>query len=471
MELAYIQDKVKEEKINELKSAIISAKPPNAYPDAMKEYNPETHQVVIDNFGRPDKVINIGTEDEPNKTDTVYVARIPIPFQQKIVRMRATFLCGNPVELMAKTKDDLEEQYLSVIKKTWDDNKLDYKNKQILKIQMSEMEVAELWYPDETDPDYWVGTPNEGKTKIRFKCKILAESKGDKLYPVWDELGDLVAFAREYVTVTENDKKIYHFDIYTAESIYYATQKMGMYTVDKKEVNMFGKGQVMYGQQPLPEWAPVKRPIHFYESAISDHTDANGYNLDGQTVVEGKVISYSKKGQKGGVIEIEPGAKISTLEFKQAVESRELEQKNLRKHIMDDTSTPDISFEQMQGLGQFSGIALKMLFLDAHMAAADKEEIFGEYIQRRINFLKVAHAKINPAFKKCLTLKITPKFDYYLPKDEAGRIDLLRSANGGKPIMSQQSAIQQNPLIEDSAAEQLQIDKEAQAEAQANNAP
>ncbi len=110
-----------------------------------------------------------------------------------------------------------------------------------------------------------------------------------------------------------------------------------------------------------------------------------------------------------------------------------------------------------------------MLFLDAHMAAADKEEIFGESIQRRINFLKAAHAQINPSMKTALTLKITPKFEYYLPQNDEEKVNVLLRANGGNAIMSEKSAITQNPLIDDSDAELKQIEAE-QAEAERKEA-
>ena len=460
MDILYIKNLVSTD-FHKLKQDIVSVKTKSIYNTFAAEYEPSTHKVVKDLVMRPDKQIQTGTDDEP-ETDTVYVARLPVPYQKKIVRMRAAFLCGNPIKLEAKPKEGVETGLFDVIGKTWDDNKLDYKSKGLVKLMMSDLEVAELWYPVEADADYWAGTSN-ANLKKRLKVQVIGSKFGDVLYPVFDEYGDMVAFGREYVMKTTDDKKSYHFDVYTADQTYYATQKVGIYTVDRAEVNEFKKIPIIYYQQDQPEWSDVQMLINQYEISLSDHTDTNAYHVDPTTIVEGKIVGFAKKGEKGKVLEIEPGAKVNLLAWAQATASLELEQKNLRGHILNETSTPDISFQEMKGLGNFSGIALKMLFLDAHLAAADKEEVFGECIQRRINFLKAAHIALNPAMKAAAGLKITPKFEYYLPQNDEEKVRVLTTANGGKPIMSDKSSITQNPLIDDSDAELDQIKLEQAA--------
>src|SRR5690554_3178915 len=107
-----------------------------------------------------------------------------------------------------------------------------------------------------------------------------------------------------------------------------------------------------------------------------------------------------------------------------------------------------MSIEEMKGLGTFSGVALRLLFLSAHLKAAKKENIFGEGVQRRINYLKSAMASVQSSFESVKSIQITPKFEYYLPQNEAETIELLTTATGsGKAIMSQESAVRANPLV------------------------
>ena len=119
----------------------------------------------------------------------------------------------------------------------------------------------------------------------------------------------------------------------------------------------------------------------------------------------------------------------------------------------------------MNSLGTYSGIALKMLFMAAHLKAAEKEENFGKSIQRRINFLKYALASyINTDLEDAVSMDIEPKFEYYLPKDVNEIITLLSTATGGASILSQKTAVGLNPLVQDADKELTEIkDNEAAA--------
>jgi SPP1 family phage portal protein len=426
-----------------------------------KEYYPHWHD-INDKTKRPDKVI----QDNDGNSSSVSVARLPVPMQQMIVSRAAAFLCGNPIERDATPQGADEENMLKVLNKIWEDNKLDYKSKHIAKIQMSETEVAELWFAEEVkDPNYWKGTPIP-KAKFRMRMKILAHSYGDILYPVFDSSGDMIAFGRHYQAFSTDENKILeHFDIYTDQETIYTDNGPGKLTVGEIVTNPFGKIQVIYYRQPFPEWHYVQKMIDRYEEIQSNHADTNDYNGSPMIKVTGTVTGFSKKGERGKIIEI-TGDKgdASYMSWDQAVGSLELEYKNLRSLIFDMTDTPDISMEQMKSIGTFSGIALKMLFLNAHLKAADKEENFGESIQRRLNFLIYANAKINVPLDPGKSLKVKPMFEYYLPKDDKTQVDLLtESVTGG--IMSTETAVKKNPLVEDPEAELklIQTEKEAAA--------
>src|SRR5690606_10981383 len=77
------------------------------------------------------------------------------------------------------------------------------------------------------------------------------------------------------------------------------------------------------------------------------------------------------------------GSKASYLSWDHAPESVRLEIETLLGQIFSLTQTPNISFDSVKGLGAISGIALKLLFLDAHLKVKNKEETFTEYLQRR----------------------------------------------------------------------------------------
>ncbi|GAA4328487.1 phage portal protein [Flaviaesturariibacter amylovorans] len=438
----------------ELQKKITAAQPARAIEpeDARKQWDPKEHAVTK----RQDKTVTTDTG-----TEIVTVAKIPVPLQKRIVSRAAQFLCGNPIVLRATPADDLQRGLLAVVQKTWDDNKLDYESKRLAKLMMAECEVAELWYPEELaqeEADFWAGTAADG-AKLRMRMQVLAGSLGDTLNPVYNKYGDMVAFGRGY-TVDNAGKKEEHFDLYTATTIYQGEKGEGGW-VATAIPNLLKKIPVIYYRQDAPEWHDVQAMIDRFELRLSRHADTNDYNGDPTILVKGDIVSFAKKGETGKLLQLDPNAEASYMSWDNAPESVKMELQNLRSLIYDMTDTPDISFEQMKGLGTFSGIALKMLFLGAHMKAADKEEIFGKGVQRRINFLKSALAVLQLKLQPATLLTIKPHFEYFLPKNDAEKVDMLSTAAGGKAIISQKTAVAQNPLVQDPEAEIKAIEEEA----------
>jgi SPP1 family phage portal protein len=440
------------------------------------QYDPKLHAVHSTTL-RPWKMVNSDDENGNSTTTAEDVNRISMPIQKQIVGRAATFLCGNPVELDTLPVADLqpvEAQLLQILEKMWRDNKLDYETKTIAKILFSETEVAELWFFEDAPTDYWRGTPNasvpalnatgkavNGEAQSRVRMKILANSKGDTMTPLWNSVGDMIAFVREYNTV-QDGKEIPHFDLYLENQTIKWTRN-GDNTLNwSKETfsNPIKKLPIIYYCQDRTEWYDVQEMIERLEELYSNLADTNDYNGSPIVLVHGTVKGFSAKGEQGKVLELDEGANAEYLTWPSAPESIKLEIEQLLAAIYDLTDTPNISFDQVKGLGAFSGIALRMIFMAAHMKASDHEETVGKSLQRRLNLLKAMAATINIKLTDGLNLDIKPKFDYYIPKNVEETITLLNSAYGGG-IMSQETAVHQNPLVEDPEEEFKKITKEA----------
>lgn len=418
-----------------------------------KQLDPAKH-TITDKALRPDKTVT----NDAGETSLVKVARLPIPFQKHIVNLAASFLVGNPIRLDCTPDTGIETDMLEVLRRSWADNKLDYKSKVIAKAQFAETEAAEIWYLDDAGPDYWQGTPLEGSKK-RLRMRVASPKRGDALYPVFDGMGDLIAFGRGYA-VSTGDKTEDRFEVYTDEKIIFLIKSGDGWEVTQNSPNPYGKIPAIYYSQDLPEWSDVQDMIERLEEIVSNLSDTNDYFGSPMVFVQGAIKGFAKKGERGKVLEADPGAKAEYLTWDQSPESTKLEINTLRSLIFDMTSTPDISIEQMKALGTYSGIALKMLFLAPHLKAADKEENFGECVQRRVNLMKAMIGTIKPELKAAASLDIRPRFEYYLPKDEAGLIDMLSTATGGEKTMSQKTAVSLNPLVSNADAELLEIQNE-----------
>lgn len=438
---------------------------PNEYDtnkDPRLQYDPSLHTIFTDKVKRPDRVV---TNEAGEMTGMVYVSRLAVPIQKKIVITAAAFL-GSP-SLQANDDSSATADILTAIQDTFDLNKLDYRFRTISKITMSEKACAELWYTVDADDTATEQYPLNNP--LRLRMKILARSKGDSLYPVFDEYDNLIAFGRGYKTIDENAKDVQHFDVYTADMSYHSKQDggdwlwmnpVGLYASDFVGIpNPFGKIPVVYYWQPYTEWHDVQMLIERYENIISNNADTNDYFGNPILMGIGKVLSLPNKTTAGKVLEIENGGDAKYLTWDNGPVSVKQEMEELKGAIYSYTHTPDLSFDKLVNLGYFSTVALKTLFSDAHFKASDKEEIFGEGVQRRINFLKTALSILDPRLKTGLKLAIKPKFTFYIPENTVESVDTITKAVSAG-ILSTETGVDLNPLVRDAASEMDRIQAE-----------
>ena len=437
---------------------------------AIKDYYVDTHDIFNTSI-RPDKIIkkDSGEKDAAGNptlvTTSVPVARIGIPIQKLIVERRVGFMLSDPVKTQAIyiSESDNEKRLETMVERLQNDNKMDYRNKEIARRMMSELECAELWYFVMNDePDQVL------KGKFTSRVKILSPILGDMLYPLFDETGDMIAFARAYKLKEEN-KEIEHFDVYTSEFEYKYINKDNAWKLDDEIMSITAEGpkqinpipnvvkkiMVIYHTQPRPEWADVQSMISRLEEITSNHADMNDYFGSPILTVAGDILGFAQKGEQGKILQLAQEAKASYLALQSSPESIATEQINLEKLIYCMSQTPDISFEQMIKIGgSISGIALKLMFIDAHMSVKNKEEIFGIGLQRRLNLIKAAIGAVidTSLSNEAKTLQLKPVMTPFLPQNITEMIENLTVAKTGG-IISTETAIEQNPLVEDAETE------------------
>lgn len=438
------------EDYSKLVTQIKAGREPSKYEDLQKQYDPLLHEVM----NRLDKIVSDGPP--------VKRAKLPVPMQKLIVEYAVMMCVGNPIQYVAAAKEGAEKGLKEVLDITTEKNRLATLDKQILRMLKSECEVAELWHSETAPEGYWDGTANDG-TPSKLRVKLLAPSLGDTLIPIWNMYGDMIAFCRGYLVPVAGDKKEEHFDIYT-DTAYYLGKKEGeawTYTTNKAQ---FGKIPVVYHTQEHTEWRDVQRLIEQKEMLMSRHADNNAYFAFPFMVATGEIEKFADKGEDGKVLTLKGGGDVKMMTWDNAPASLELEKKTLDDEIFLNTMTPRLSEEQVKGLGNYSGVALKMLFLPAHMKAAKTEEVFGPGVTRRISLLKAWAVMNNPKLKPAERMEITPRFTYFVPKNELEAVQTLTNAlSGERPIMSQETAVGLNPLVSDADAEWKRIQKEQES--------
>ncbi len=402
---------------------------------------------------RPDKIVGEGEDSK-----TVIVNKIPILFQKKIVNSAVAFLLGVPVDLILNNAEDKFKEAFAAIEKVYMDNKIHSFDKKLARWFFIETKVAELWYAYIREGD--------AKEEKRYRVKLLSKKSGYEINAHFDEFGDMDAFTAKYNTLDAEGKEIPNVDIYTAKVIYHAI-KAGDSWQFNTIPNLFEKIPVIYYSREAPEWDDVQEAIDRIEMVISRHADTNDYFGDPTLKLWGKLENAPAKGEVGKVLQfsesVNPEAKQDAeyLEWKSSPESIKLEYENLKDIIHSMTDTPDLSFGNVKGLGNLSGITIRLLFFASLLKANMNQEIIGEGFRRRLNLIKTMLLKTNVKGSASIEeLDISIKFNNPLPESANEIIEALSVARGGEPTISQKTAVKRNPLVEDPEREIEQLEKE-----------
>jgi SPP1 family phage portal protein len=424
--------------------------------EAWKHYDVIFHD-VLNKRKRPDKQIMRPTGDlKPDGTPLTVAALIPvnriaIPFQKFIVQTLATFLTGGCIDLKCTPEGATEEAMYKAVKKVWTKNKLIFLNNQIAEYMMSETEVAELWFTDmvkQKQPDGSV------KEVAVLKMNILAPSLGYELQPFWDGIGNLIAFGVKYKL-----GQIEHYDLYTDEQLirhekingvwsYAQVDELGNPNIVKLS---YGKIPIIYYSQLKSEWYDVQSMIERLEKMQSNHGDTNDYTGSPILFIKGLITGFAAKGEPGKVLQAEGEADAKYLLPDTAPESMTLEFNNLKAFIHLFSGAPDLSLQSLKGLGQIpSGAAFERMLIATYMKVKRRQVgDFGINIQRRNNFIVAALANIQTELADAADLDVTTDFGLYQIDDLMDRINAAITANGGKPVISQEESVDMANLTDD----------------------
>ena len=109
-----------------------------------------------------------------------------------------------------------------------------------------------------------------------------------------------------------------------------------------------------------------------------------------------------------------------------------------------------------------SGEARKMMFIDAQLKVTDESGIWLELFDREINVIRAFMKKMYPSLSAAIdSLQVEVIITPYQIRDEAERISNLSNATGGKPIMSQRTAVQNLGYVDNVDEEMELIAKES----------
>ena len=423
------------------------------------ENKAEEYQKIYDGehaiLARPDKVVKTA-----NGESKVTTAKIVLNYQEDIVESSVAFLFGSPLTI-SKTTDGGDTQFQE-LEAALEDIYFNSRNKELARKLFIQCRAAKLYY---------VKNPTD-KENRSLASIILSQDNGDFI-PVFEK-GSMIAFLRKFTETKSVDgkaKKVEMCELYTAEQIIYA-EKTDAGWEEEAIKNEFGKIPVVYYEQKIPEWHKVLSIIEKQEDSYSKLIDTNDYFAKPKLTVSGKISNLPEKGTVGEVLEMEiiesgDGSKVKSeakyLTWDQRPESSKLQFDMAENYIYKFTQTADANFLNMSkaSIGNLSGVALQMLMLAPIIKSLNKQEQFNEMLKRELNVVMSILSKMNAGSEKAykdMKLKLT--FNSIMPDNISEVIeDLVTATSGG--IMSKETAIEKNPLVDNSVAEKVKVKAES----------
>lgn len=444
---------------------VIALKP--EIPEYAYNLEPELHKVVSDQQYRPMRDVEEPTGVYDDKGNMTYrtvkkeVHRIPSSTQKQIINWAVTMNLSGGIEIDAELRDGKasDETMLQMLKRTWDDNKLDYIAQKIDRIKKNYTQCLVVWYSEEAEEGFWGDiAPN---SKFKMQCAVFSPEDGDIIIPLYDQYKKMIGCARSYI-VKVGDKDVNKLDLFITEKYITYAEGEGGWSIEKETAIPYGKANFVFHGQKRPEYADVIAKIERVEEADSDTADENQMSAFPILAATGEIVATTGGATKNTrkSFQLENGGDLKYVEANGSQQSAKDERANLRRDIYDETATPQISMEQISGSSNLPGVTIEMMFLPAtNKAKSNQQGDLGMEWQRHLNLLKSCMAVINVGVKDSVSMVVRPKFKIELPRNLTEEYErIVRLVEAG--LLSVETAVRALGFVDDVEGEIAKIEEE-----------
>ena len=416
----------------------------------IKLYEPKLHAIVTDTVNRKDKIRNDGSKEE--------ASRIYIGLEKLLTKRMTEFMFAIPVKRIYHNIDGNEtrQQIAKAIEAIYKYARIDSENIKRGNAYFAACEIFTIWYVVEK-PNTLYGF----KSKYKLKCKTYSPMDGVKLYPLLDELDDMLAMSFEYKKKVK-DEEITYFETYTADRHYkWRQQGRGWETVGTvEEINLM-KIPGVYAFRPVPIYHGLSRIRKELEYTLSRNSDVIAYNAAPVIKVSGALKGDEDKGESRRIFRVENGGDVSYVSWSQSIEALKYHVETLLKLYWMQSQMPDVSFDNMKSVGNIGYDARQMLLTDAHLKVGDESGAWIEFFEREASVIKEFLKHMNKSWASEIdNVEIEHIITPFIQQDEDATADRILKLNGGKPVMSQLESIQQAGYSNDAQATLEQIQRE-----------
>ena len=440
----------------------------------IEDYEPTRHKVCTDTDTLKDKTRSDGTS-EPS-------ARIPIGLEKLLCRRMSEFTFAIPVRRVYSninnpdgTPNEKRQTIVKAIEAIYKNARINSENLKRSMAMYASCELFTIWYA--------VRKPNTlygFDSKWKLKCKTYSPMQGFKLYPLLDELDDMMAMSFEYKKKVAN-KDITYFETYTLDRHYIWRQELEGGNWEQVLATQTEEGEQICGEEIRLMKIPGvygwrEKPVYFgltnlrseIEYTLSRNSNVIAYNSAPILKIIGGMKGKEDKGESRRIFRVENGGDVGYVAWQQAIEALKYHVETMLKLYWMQAQMPDISFENLKGMGQIGYDARQTLLTDAHLRIGDEIGLWTEFLEREANIIKAFLKLMMPTEYEAeidnvsIEHVITP----FIQNDELTEIKKRKEANGGKAIESQLESIQRYGESDDAQSTLEQIQKEEAASAQ-----
>lgn len=416
----------------------------------LRDYEPSLHKIVSDKSGRKDKIRKDGTKDE--------AARIYLGLEKLLVKRMTEFMFAIPVKRIYHNTEGNEtrQKIAKAIESVYKYARIDSENIKRGNAYFASCEIFTIWYVVRKQ-----NTLYGFDSKYKLKCKTYSPMDGVKLYPLIDELDDMLAMSFEYKKKV-GDEEITYFETYTSDRHYKWKQDGGGWVqVGTVEEITLMKIPGAYGSRPVPVFHGLTRIRSELEYTLSRNSDVIAYNAAPVIKIAGQIKGEEDKGESRRIYRVENGGDVSYVSWSQAIEALKYHVDTLLRLYWMQAQMPDVSFDNMKSLGNIGYDARQMLLTDAHLKVGDESGPWIEFFERECSVVKEFLKKMKTEWAGEIdNIEVEHVITPFIQNDEDAMADRLLKLNGGKPVMSQLESIQQAGYSNDARATQEQIQKE-----------
>lgn len=431
------------------------------------DYEPTLHSILSDTTTLKDKIRSDGQVDKS--------ARIIVGLEKLHVKRMSEFTFAIPVKRVYSNIEgnEIRLQITKAIESIYRNARIDSENLKRATSLYASCEIFTVWYAVKKTNNLY-GFESEYK----LKCKTFSPMDGVALYPLFSEMDDMLAMSFEY-TKKIKDEEFVFFETYT-ESKHYIwkngkdgdkweavlTQATDDGEIANGEDIVLMKIPGVYAWKALPIFdglSPIRTEIEY---SLSRNSNVIAYNSAPLLKIVGGVKGQEDKGESYRVVRCESGGDVSYVSWSQSIEALKYHVETMEKLYWSQAQLPDLSFDNMKGLGNIGYDARQTILTDAHLRVGDESGLWLEFLERECNvikaFLKIMNKKWESEIDNVLVEHvITP----YIQNDELAEINKRMKANGNKPIESQLESIQKYGESSDASATLKQIQEEGAVEA------